>query len=330
MSNIAFYVVSDVHGYIFPTDFTSRNQYQPMGLLLANHVIEQDRRQYDQSFKIDNGDFLQGSPFCNYLIAHSGSSQPLVDFYNRMAFDFGTLGNHEFNYGLPYLKDTLRRLNYPVLCANIYENDSTLTDNGVKYFQVGDQTVGVIGLTTQFIPHWEQPEHIQSLTFHSAFEILQQYLPEMKRHADIIVVCYHGGFEKDLESGTPTEVLTGENEGYAMLEAFSKDIDIFITGHQHRQIAERFKQTAVIQPGTRGTTVGRVVLSTDEYENLSVESCELLPVIDDSTFTIDEDDQHLRKQLEDWLDYEITTLPYDMTINHAFEARVAPHPLQIL
>ncbi|HCV9048152.1 TPA: bifunctional metallophosphatase/5'-nucleotidase, partial [Staphylococcus aureus] len=52
MSNIAFYVVSDVHGYIFPTDFTSRNQYQPMGLLLANHVIEQDRRQYDQSFKI--------------------------------------------------------------------------------------------------------------------------------------------------------------------------------------------------------------------------------------------------------------------------------------
>ena len=38
----------------------------------------------------------------------------------------------------------------------------------------------------------------------------------------------------------------------------------------------------MIQPGTRGTTVGKVVLSTDEYENVSVESCELLPVIDDS------------------------------------------------
>uniref|UniRef100_UPI00210EF944 SDR family NAD(P)-dependent oxidoreductase n=1 Tax=Staphylococcus aureus TaxID=1280 RepID=UPI00210EF944 len=44
---------------VVPTDFTSRNQYQPRGLLLANHVIEQDRRQYDQRFKIDNGDFLQ-------------------------------------------------------------------------------------------------------------------------------------------------------------------------------------------------------------------------------------------------------------------------------
>ncbi|CBX33504.1 5'-Nucleotidase domain protein [Staphylococcus aureus subsp. aureus ECT-R 2] len=35
MSNIAFYVVSDVHGYIFPTDFTSRNQYQPMGIVTS-------------------------------------------------------------------------------------------------------------------------------------------------------------------------------------------------------------------------------------------------------------------------------------------------------
>ena len=100
--------------------------------------------------------FAKGHHFVIYLIAHSGSSQALLIFYNRMAFDFGTLGNHEFNYGLPYLKDTLRRLNYPVLCANIYENDSTLTDNGAVFFRVGDQTVGVIGLTTQFIPHWEQ------------------------------------------------------------------------------------------------------------------------------------------------------------------------------
>ncbi len=87
-----------------------------------------------------------------------------------MAFDFGTLGNHEFNYGLPYLKDTLRRLNYPVLCANIYENDSTLTDNGVKYFQVGDQTVGVIGLTTQFLIG-----NNQSIFSHLRFIVLLKY-----------------------------------------------------------------------------------------------------------------------------------------------------------
>ena len=40
MEQLAFYVVSDIHGYIFPTDFSKRDQYLPMGLLLANHLIE--------------------------------------------------------------------------------------------------------------------------------------------------------------------------------------------------------------------------------------------------------------------------------------------------
>ncbi|ETJ25711.1 5' nucleotidase family protein, partial [human gut metagenome] len=68
MEQLAFYVVSDIHGYIFPTDFSKRDQYLPMGLLLANHLIEKDQQHYAYHIKIDNGDFLQGSPFCNYLV----------------------------------------------------------------------------------------------------------------------------------------------------------------------------------------------------------------------------------------------------------------------
>ena len=33
MSQLAFYVVSDVHGFIFPTDFSDRHNELPMGLL---------------------------------------------------------------------------------------------------------------------------------------------------------------------------------------------------------------------------------------------------------------------------------------------------------
>ncbi|MDU5140049.1 hypothetical protein, partial [Staphylococcus sp.] len=35
MSQIAFYILSDVHGFIFPTDFSSREKDLPMGLLKA-------------------------------------------------------------------------------------------------------------------------------------------------------------------------------------------------------------------------------------------------------------------------------------------------------
>lgn len=63
MEQLAFYVVSDIHGYIFPTDFSKRDQYLPMGLLLANHLIEKDQQHYAHHIKIDNGDFYKAHHF---------------------------------------------------------------------------------------------------------------------------------------------------------------------------------------------------------------------------------------------------------------------------
>lgn len=60
MTQLSFYIVSDVHGYIFPTDFSKTNQQLPMGLLYANLLIEQSSKTTIFISKIDNGDFLQG------------------------------------------------------------------------------------------------------------------------------------------------------------------------------------------------------------------------------------------------------------------------------
>ena len=49
---------------------------------------------------------------------------------------------------------------------------------------------------------------------------LKQRRKKLREEADLVVVAYHGGFEKDLETGEPTELLTGENEGYDLLEKF--------------------------------------------------------------------------------------------------------------
>ena len=77
-----------------------------MGLLYANLLIEQSSKNDDIYFKID-GDFLQ-RPLCNYLVSELRSSKPLTTIYNRLNFDLGTIGNHEFNYGLPYLIHTTK------------------------------------------------------------------------------------------------------------------------------------------------------------------------------------------------------------------------------
>ncbi|MHD0398534.1 bifunctional metallophosphatase/5'-nucleotidase [Staphylococcus simulans] len=329
MTQIAFYIVSDVHGYIFPTNYQEKQQL-PMGLLHAEQLINQDKIHYPLHVLIDNGDFLQGSPLGHYLAKELGSSKQLADIYNHFKFDVGIIGNHEFNFGLPYLKETLASLNYPVLSANILKNGQPFTGQGVHYIERGGLTIAIIGLTTQTIPLWEKASHIEGLTFESATTALSHWLPEVKDNADIVAVCYHGGFERDLNTGAPTEMFTGENEGYALLEQYHQDIDVFITGHQHREIAETVYGIPVIQPGTKGEKVGKIIL---DIENGKIQKAET-SLLSNETLTPTSNNDNvftknmaaLEAEVNAWLDVSIAKLDETMIVDDAFVARTTPHP----
>ncbi len=88
-------------------------------------------------------------------------------------------------------------------------------------------------------------------------------MPELRKQADLVIVSYHGGFEKDLVTGEATELLTGENEGYELLQEVP-GIDAFFTGHQHREIAAIVNGVPVVQPGYRGSQIGRIQLTIEK------------------------------------------------------------------
>ena len=328
MKEIVILTVSDIHGYIFPTDYQEAHQDLPKGLLKINQMIQDIKKTHEHVIVMDNGDFLQGSPLCSYLASEAKSSKPLTDLYNQIDFDFGVIGNHEFNYGLPYLYDAIKSLNYPVLSANIFKDHQPFTGNDVIYLEKDKTTFGIIGLTTQYIPHWEKPDTIAELSFQSAVESAKELIPEVRRNADIVVVCYHGGFERDLHTGEETELLTGENEGYALLTEL-EGVDVLITGHQHREIAEVINQTAVIQPGGKGDCLGKITLKIDDETNkvLSADS-ELLFVKDyQPQISIPQNLTNLEKEINDWLDTEISQQSQTMYVDDHFKARIKPHPL---
>ena len=229
---------SDIHGYIYPTDYKQRNQDLPFGLLKINSIIKEIKaNETDPVLVIDNGDFLQGSPLTYYTAKQTKQPAFYTSILNDIGFDAGVLGNHEFNYGKEYLTEALMTLDHPILCANIL-NDQGQAAFGKPYelFTFDNLTVAVLGLTTQYIPNWEQPASIAGLSFQSAVTCAQEYVPKLQELADIIIVSYHGGFEKDLITDDPTEALTGENEGYELLKRIP-GIDVLLTGHQHREIA---------------------------------------------------------------------------------------------
>src|SRR5699024_4762670 len=78
--------------------------------------------------------------------------------------------------------------------------------------------------------------------------------------------AYHGGFERDLDTGEPSEVLTGENQGYQLCMEVD-GIDVLLTGHQHRQISgKEINGVTVVQPCNNVLALGKVSMELEKNE----------------------------------------------------------------
>ena len=62
------------------------------------------------------GDFLQGN-----TTGAISKGQYIIDIMKGVGYDAITLGNHEFDYGVPRQEELLRQVNAPVVCANFFE-----------------------------------------------------------------------------------------------------------------------------------------------------------------------------------------------------------------
>lgn len=329
---LTIFETSDVHGYLFPTNYQERGQDLPFGLFkLARKLKSEMKKCAGPHLLIENGDFIQGSPLSYYVLKEKGQANQLMNALNALPFDAGMIGNHEFNYGLDYLQSAVDAVDHPVLSANTL-NKKGEPAFGEPYHIVEKEGVriAILGLTTQYIPHWEHPENYEGLHFESAVETAKKYVPELKEKADLVVVSYHGGFERDLETGEETEIQTGENEGYALLHEV-EGIDVLLTGHQHRELALVSNGVPIVMPGHKGAKLGKITLELEETAN-GYEVKQAIPELLSITEKDEVDEElaeafvALNEEVEDWLDQLIGKVSGDMTIQDVEHARIEEHP----
>lgn len=332
MMKLTIFETSDIHGYLFPTDYQKRGQELGFGLFkLANVLKQQMESTEGPSVLIENGDFIQGSPLSFFVLKEKGDANSLMESINDLPYDAGVIGNHEFNYGLDYLYSAVKAAKHPVLAANILNEDKKAAF-GEPYILIEKEGVkiAILGLTTQYIPHWEHPENYAGLTFHSALETAKEYVPELRKLADIVIVSYHGGFEKDIDSGTETEIQTGENEGYRLLTEV-EGIDVLLTGHQHRVIAQKKNGIPTVMPGHKGSFLGKVTLDLVQENGKCIikdSLPELIKITEETPVecTLARKHEELNLEVEDWLDQPIGKVQGDMTIKDVEKARREEHP----
>lgn len=254
---ISFFHTSDTHGYLNEISFQTGSEVDYGMSRVASYVKRESNK---NTILIDTGDTIQGSPLMYFYKSNIGKySNPVAEVMNIMEYDFLIPGNHDFNYGREYFDDFVKNSKGKFLCGNILKDDKPFVgkDYEIIEFEKGLK-VAIIGITTNFIPVWEKKEHIDDLVFINAFDKTKEIVSEIKKDLDVklIVLGYHGGFEMNLDS-FEIESNSTENLGMKMFLEIP-EIDIILSGHQHRIINKNIDGRVLLQPGANAKYLSRV------------------------------------------------------------------------
>lgn len=260
---------SDLHGNIFPIDYAT-NKTSDVGLAKIATLVKQIKNEFQNVLLIDSGDLIQGTPLEYYHAKIENKPvDPMVLVMNKLGYSSWTLGNHEFNYGLEILNKAISEAQFPALSANIVKKGTEEPAFKPYHIVIVDGIkVGILGLTTKFIPNWEDPKNIEGLDFLDPVEVAKKYVEFLRNeeNVDLLIVDYHGGLERDPKTGEPTEELTGEDQAYQLLKEVP-GIDVLLLGHQHRVIATKIDGIPVSMPGNWGKYLGKIVLKLEKEDN---------------------------------------------------------------
>src|SRR3977135_249166 len=117
---------TDVHGRLRGWNYESNRPDSLRGLARAATIVDSVRRSSPgRVILLDAGDLLQGNSltYVAARIAPANAPHPVVAAMNAMHYDAAAVGNHEFNYGLPFLERTIKQATFPFLAANAYHPD---------------------------------------------------------------------------------------------------------------------------------------------------------------------------------------------------------------
>lgn len=265
---------NDMHGDFLP-DGSSGNGKVTGGLAMLAGYIARVRREEENVLFVVSGDMVQGS-----IIDTEYKGISTIEIMNYLAPDVVTLGNHEFDYGLPHLLFLEKMANFPIVNANLYitpYNKRLLRSHHIV--NIAGLDVLFIGIITEkILASISQDSQI------SGFISLREASEEVGRicnayrndDIDLTVLLTHIGYESDLELA-------------AMLNP-EWGVDMIIGGHSHTLLDRPAEVNGILiaQAGTGTDQIGRFDLVVDDDTNSIAEYQWRVVQIDNTTAEPDE------------------------------------------
>lgn len=271
-THIVILATSDMHGNVWGYTYEDNAESSNNGMARLYTYIKQVREENPVVFLIDGGDDIQGTIMTDDIANKVPDSEhPVMAAMNFMGYDSMTLGNHEFNWGINTMKKILGQAEFPVLGANILDQDGNyITGRGWTIVERGGVRLAVIGVCTPDIPIWDtDKEGIRDTTFEPAYTGVKRALEEIGDQADIILVSAHMGqyaeFDEDGGSDSASKILEENPE-----------VDLLQTAHMHITVNDRINGTPIAAVRNQGREIARFDVTLDQDMNIRDVSTEII------------------------------------------------------
>ncbi|HYW49810.1 MAG TPA: 5'-nucleotidase C-terminal domain-containing protein, partial [Gemmatimonadaceae bacterium] len=218
---------------------------------------------------VDAGDLLQGNPFL-YVAARVRKQpvHPVAASMNVMRYDAAVIGNHEFNYGVPLLREVMGKAAFPFLAANVFDSTGRVFTAPYTIVTRAGVRVGIIGATTPGSMVWDRDNmRAAGLTVTDIVPAVRRAVADARRaRADVIVVLLHSGLSGPASYDTVTTGLPSENVA-ARVPREIDGIDVVVYGHSHRELVDSTINGALlIQPRNWAASVGVATLTMERRD----------------------------------------------------------------
>ncbi|CRH88970.1 Endonuclease YhcR precursor [Chlamydia trachomatis] len=252
------------------------------------------------SIRVQAGDMVGASPANSGLL----QDEPTVKLFNAMKFQYGTLGNHEFDEGL----DEFHRIltgqaptpgqfgsvvdSYPheasqqtIVIANVVDGNGNMPfadwkPYDIKEIQVGNSTekMGFIGVVTGEIPNLVLKKHYENYTFLNEAETIVKYAKVLRdQGVKAIVVLAHVPATSSADQAQGEMAAIMQN-----VQAMDPEnsVDIVFAGHNHMYTNGTVGNTRIVQATSQGKAFANVTgtIDTTTHDFTAVPTAEVKAV----------------------------------------------------
>ncbi|WP_445614269.1 bifunctional metallophosphatase/5'-nucleotidase [Geobacillus sp. YF-1] len=256
--------INDFHGQLNVTRKVGGREVGRADYLAA--YLKQREAENKNTLLVHAGDAVGASPPVSALL----QDEPTIEVLNKLGFDVGTLGNHEFDEGVAEMLRLIHGgyhpatgdfagADFPYVSANVVDKETKQPILPPYVIQrVNGMPIGFIGVTLTDTPSIVTPSGVAGVEFIDEATAINKAVRELKKKGvrTIVVLAHNPGASNPDGTNASGEIVD-------IAKTVDDEVDVIFAGHNHAYLNAVVDGKLLVQSYSYGTAFSDVDLKID-------------------------------------------------------------------